>query len=87
MKARNLMDNAYVTYTPETLKVIGKAFDDAWAIIAPGISNRDEAIEAARTHLAEAILELVNIGSLDAVTLTNAAVQSMPSKNRQARLN
>ena len=80
MKARNLIDSACATYSRETLRVIGKAFDDAWAIIAPEISNRAEAIEAARTHLAEAILELVKIGPVDAATLTNAAIQSMTRK-------
>ena len=29
MKARKLIEGA--TYGPETLKVIGKAFDDAWS--------------------------------------------------------
>ena len=32
MKARQLIQGA--TYGPETLKVIGKAFDDAWSEIA-----------------------------------------------------
>ena len=32
MQARRLIEGS--TYGPETLKVIGKAFDDAWAEIA-----------------------------------------------------
>ena len=54
MKARNLVQNA--SYSPDQLKVIGKAFDDAWALIAPTISQRPEAVEAARLKLANAIL-------------------------------
>lgn len=54
MKARTLIQNA--SYTPDQLKVIGKAFDDAWLQIAPTISKRPEAVEAARLKLANAIL-------------------------------
>ena len=39
MKARELIQGA--TYGPETLKVIGKAFDDAWSEIGPHFSRTD----------------------------------------------
>ena len=43
MKARKLIEGA--TYGPETLKVIGKAFDDAWSEI-PATSTQRAAIPA-----------------------------------------
>ena len=54
MKARTLIQEA--SYSPEQLKVLGKAFDDAWTQIAPTISKRPEAVESARLKLASAIL-------------------------------
>ena len=56
MKARRQVASA--VYDPATLKVIGKAFDDAWEQIAPQVSARAYAIEAARLRLAEIVLGL-----------------------------
>ena len=44
------------TYGPETLKVIGKAFDDAWADIADHFAGDARRAEAARERLAHATL-------------------------------
>ena len=75
MKARQLIANA--AFGPDALKGLYKAFDDAWEQIAPSISNRPEAVEAARLRLANIILALASNGALDAQTLTDAAVQAM----------
>jgi hypothetical protein len=76
VKARALIANA--SYGPNDLKILGKAFDDAWAQIAPNVSSRADAIDAARYRLATMILGLANNASpLDAQRLTDAAVQMM----------
>ena len=75
MKARQLIARA--TYDPNQLKTIGKAFDDAWQQIAPTVSNRADAIEAARLKLASIVLSLARANSKDAQRLTKDAVQAM----------
>ena len=83
MKARQLI--AVAAYTPDQLKVIAKAFENAWEQVAPLVSKRPRAIEAARLKLAEIVLTLAKNGSLDAQQLEDAAVQKMladPTKLR-----
>jgi len=72
MKARQLIGRA--SYGPDELKVLFKAFDDAWERIAPGVSGRAEAIEAARIKLANVILGLAHNGSRDAEQIKDAAL-------------
>ena len=78
VKARQLIANA--VYDPAVLKAIGKAFDEAWEQISPQISNRPEAIEAARLKLAEIVLALTKNGSRDPEKLTKAAVLAWSTK-------
>ena len=75
MKAKALIGGA--SFDPQTLKHLYKAFDDAWEQVAPDVSKRGEAIEAARTKLAEVVLELANNGPRDPEKLTEAAVAKM----------
>lgn len=56
---------------------IGKAFDDAWDQIAPSVSGRPSAIEAARLKLANVVLSLAKNGALDAERLTEEALKIM----------
>jgi len=49
MKARGLLEGSF--HTPETLKIVGKAYDDAWAEIA---HHFDGDAEKARLRLAHA---------------------------------
>jgi hypothetical protein len=81
MKARRLIESA--SYDPDQLKAIGKAFDDAWEQIAPDVSSRTEATEAARLKLAEVVLGLARNGTLDPRQLTDAALQIMASAPRK----
>jgi hypothetical protein len=60
VKARALIGGA--SYDPATLKILYTAFDDAWDQIRPQISARPEALEAARTKLAEIVLTLARNG-------------------------
>ena len=66
LKAREIFDSAALG--PEALKVIGQAFDEAWACIA-GNDESPTTVEAARLILAKAILAVE--------TLKNAALQAM----------
>jgi hypothetical protein len=56
VKARQLIGNA--SYGPDVLKVLYQAFDEAWARLAPSCGSDPQAIEAARTQLADVILAL-----------------------------
>ena len=53
MKAQKLIAGA--NFGPEQLKAIKKAFDEAWQAIAPQVSQRPEAIAAARLKLASIV--------------------------------
>ena len=73
MKARHVIGNG--AYSPETLKVLFKAFDDAWDVIAPTITARAGAIEATRLKLANIILSLAHNGTSDPEQIKSAALQ------------
>lgn len=76
VKARAMLGSAI--FEPAQLKVVQKAFDDAWEIVAPQVSKRPEAIEAARTKLAEFVIGLArNKSGPNAKTMTETAVQLM----------
>jgi hypothetical protein len=73
MKARQLIGKA--SYGPDELKVLFKAFDDAWEAIAPGVSRRAGAIEAARLKLADIVLGLAQNGIRSAEEIKTAAIR------------
>ena len=80
MKARNLINSS--TYGPVTLKVITKAFDDAWSEIASQFNQTGLQSEAARLKLANAVLSVAKEDSRDANELKNAALQIMAANCR-----
>jgi hypothetical protein len=83
VKAQSLLANS--GFAPEELKVLYKAFDDAWEQISPGISQRAEAVEGARIKLAGIILGLASNGTRDAQRLSELAIATMfgdPTKLR-----
>jgi hypothetical protein len=73
MEARNLIQGA--TYGPETLKVIGKAFDDAWSEVGSQFDGLQA--QSARLNLAQAVLSVAQEDSRDPDELKNAALQVM----------
>jgi hypothetical protein len=75
MKARQLIEGA--SFDPTQLKVITKAFDDAWEQIAPTISANPRAVEAARLKLANVVLTLARNGAHHAERLTKDALKIM----------
>jgi hypothetical protein len=78
MNARRLIESA--SYGPDELKALGKAFDDAWDRVAPTVSKRPQAIEAARLALADIMLGLAKHGNFDPVSLADTAVRLMASR-------
>jgi hypothetical protein len=80
MKARELIEGA--TYGPETLKVIGKAFDDAWSEISGHFANHGLQAQSARLRLAHAVLSVARDDSRDPDELKNAALQVMAMNYR-----
>jgi hypothetical protein len=75
MGARRLIDGA--SFGPATLKVIGQAFDEAWAEIAGNFGDNPAQIENARLTLAEALLSVTTEESTDVAVLKKGALQVM----------
>jgi hypothetical protein len=71
MKGRELVERA--ANRPDQRKILLKAFDDAWEVIAADVDS-PEAIEANRLKLANLILNLADDGCNDAVWLTDTAI-------------
>jgi streptomycin 6-kinase len=65
------------TYGPETLKVIGRAFDGAWADIANHFAGDRDRADAARERLAHAVLIAAAEDSRDHQQIKNTALQIM----------
>jgi hypothetical protein len=74
MMARQLIDGA--SYGPDTLKIIGEAFDEAWLTIA-GNYGGSASIEAARLRLANAMLSVASEDSRDVDALKRGALEAM----------
>jgi hypothetical protein len=62
-------------FGPETLKVLGQAYDDAWSSIAGNFS--EDSASAARMKLANIILAIATEDSRDVAALTAMALQLM----------
>jgi len=75
MRAAKIL--AGCTYGPETLRIIGKAFDDAWADIAVHFAGDTGRAEAARERLAHAVLVAAMKDSRDPERIKTMALQIM----------
>ena len=75
MRAAKIL--AGCTYGPETLKIIGKAFDDAWANIAEHFVDDASLANAARERLAHAVLVAATEESRDPEPIKLLALQIM----------
>lgn len=76
MKARTLINDAAHSFGPEALKVIGQAFDEAWASIADRFPAGVSA-ESARSRLATAVLSIASDHSRNVAALKVAALEAM----------
>ena len=74
MEARQLIGKS--SYGPDELKILCKAFDEAWDVLAPSISGRADAVEAARVKLANIVLGLAQSKSNDAEQIKDAALRA-----------
>jgi len=70
-----LIDGA--SFGPDTLKVVGQAFDEAWAEIADRFGTIPIEVESARLRLAEAMLSVAMEGSTNVAALKVGALQAM----------
>ena len=79
MEARQRIDGA--SLGPEALKVIGQAFDDAWASMTPSIGSDPVIVRATRLQLANVILSIATAksSSRDTDALKQAALRAMHS--------
>jgi len=75
MKARQAVSGA--PFGPDALKVVGQAFDEAWAQIATFFGTDPVMIEGARLTLASAILSVASDESRDVGVLKRAGIQVM----------
>jgi len=75
MRAAKIL--AGCTYGAETLRIIGKAFDDAWADIAVHFAGDTGRAEAARERLAHAVLVAAMEDSRDPEPIKTMALQIM----------
>jgi hypothetical protein len=75
MKARKLLEDS--SYGPDKLKIIYKAFDDAWNEIAANLGHNPLAIGAARLKLANIILGLSPDEIIDPDHVKNVALRKM----------
>jgi hypothetical protein len=73
-------------YDPDTLKLLCRAFDEAWEEELAN-SYRHMSVEERRTRLALIILELANNGERDLDDIKETALEFMRLKERPARLN
>jgi hypothetical protein len=82
MKARELIHSA--SFAPDDLKVIARAFDEAWSGIAGNFDDDPSRVEVARLKLAKALLAVANAnGQRDVETLKNAALQALALDYRE----
>jgi hypothetical protein len=83
MKARQLIEGA--AFGPEALKVVGEAFDKAWARISANYGSDPTDIEKGRLRLAEAMLSVAAEDSRDVEALRRGALEAMALDYRRRR--
>jgi hypothetical protein len=70
------------TLGPAALKVITKAFDDAWAEIGSCFAREGLQAESARSRLAAAILSVARENSSDSDAVKDAALRLFAAEHR-----
>jgi len=73
-----------ISFGPESIKAMGQAFDQVWALIAGYFGGGPEEIEIARLRLAEAVLSAATEGSTDVAKLKAGALHTMLLDYRSA---
>jgi hypothetical protein len=81
MEAKRLLEKLEGTsFGPEALKVIGRAFDEAWSDIAGNFGD-GAPTEAVRLKLAKAILSAASDSSRDVAALKRAGLEAMRNQH------
>jgi len=78
MRARQLIASA--SFGPAALKVIGEAFDAAWAQIKDAYDTDPDAIDAVRFKLANVLLLIASEESRDAEALRTVALERIAAR-------
>jgi hypothetical protein len=73
MKARHLIDGA--SFGPDAMKAITQAYDEAWSVVAGNFA--EDAVEAGRARLANALLSVAFQDSRDVHALKRGALEAM----------
>ena len=77
-------------FAPDTVKMMGEAFDEAWNSLQPEYAHRRDAeIELARLALAKAVVMFADLGNSDPEVLKRKAlriVQAPTPEDPQAKL-
>ena len=77
VRAKQLIDGSHLD--PDTLRVVYKAFDEAWDTIKHKYASASD-IENARLELADAVLSLAQIGAKDVSVLRDGALLVLSEK-------
>jgi len=80
MRARQLIGGA--GFPPDAVKVIGDAFEDAWAGLALDVSGDATVVDAARWSLAEIVLGIARAGPIEYNRIKTAAVYAFRTVHR-----
>ena len=77
MEAKRLLERLEGTsFDPEALKIVGRAFDEAWSDIAGNFGDAAQ-IEAVRSKLARAILSAASDSSRDVAALKRIGLEAI----------
>jgi len=79
MKVRLLIGGA--SFSPDELKVIFEAFDDAWCEVGPDVGTDPDAVQVARLSLATIVLSIAAAGSFERVGLRTSTVAAFRLKH------
>ena len=80
MKAQQLIENA--SYSPETLRIVCQAFDEAWAGIAGNFGDDPQTVAVARLKLARTILSFPHDKIRDVEQIKNSSLEVMALLHR-----
>ena len=79
MEAKRLLERLEGTsFDPEALKIVGRAFDEAWSDIAGNFGDAAQ-IEIVRSKLARAILSAASDSSRDVAALKRIGLEAIRS--------
>ena len=84
MRARQLLDRSFPLYGPETMKAVYRAFDEAWATIAPSVGTDPQTIDETRLKLAESVLAVTGPDSTNVDQIRALALQIMDIEKKVA---